>query len=567
MPPSKEEYLRRLAQLDNEGTEWDSHWQDLSDYFRPWRSRYLGQERNNLPNTGRKRNQKIINSVGTKSSRTLSAGMVAGLTSPARPWFRLQIADADLMEFGPVRSYLHKAEQRISRMLLKSNFYQQIGVVYGDCGVFGVSALYGEEDAESLIRFHTLPIGQYRIAEDPKGRVDTLFRRLWMTVRQLVDEFGIEMVSEQTRIKYGNKQYDEWREVIHVVEPNEGYTSFGLESKPYLSVWLERDGGKSDPHLRVSGYYEFPYMVPRWGKTGEDYYGDSPGIDSLGDNMALQLYEKRKAQGIEKMIRPPLIGPAMLRNRKVSQLPGDYTTLPSNQVAGAKVEPLLTIPPNAIVVVGDEIVRHEFRIQQAFYADLWLMMTQMDRRGTMTATEIAERHEEKMLALGPVIIGLQDELLDPTIDLCWGVLERNGGLPEAPPELQGVDLRVEYISIMAQAQKMLDTVAIQQTAVFVGGLVQTGFDGALDVFNADAAVRDYANSAGVDPGLIRSEDEIAAIREQRAEAQAQQQQQEQELAGAQAVKDLAAADTSGDNALTSLLGTVGGVAEEAAAYG
>tara|TARA_R110002050_G_scaffold247646_1_gene385409 strand:- start:782 stop:1459 length:678 start_codon:yes stop_codon:yes gene_type:complete len=201
-----------------------------------------------------------------------------------------------------------------------------------------------------------------------------------------------------------------------------------------------------------------------------------------------------------------------------------------------------------------DIAETQYRIQQGFYADLFQMMTQSDRR-QITAREIDERHEEKLLMLGPVLERLHTELLNPLIDRTFNIMARNDLLPPAPEELGGVTLKVEYISVMAQAQKAIGTGAIERLAGFVGNMAATKPD-VLDKFDADQSVDEYAEMLGVPPKIVVPDDVVQQMRQARQEQMEQQQMMEQASMGAQAAKVMSDADTGGENILTDIIGGI-----------
>lgn len=547
----RQRYLRRWAALKDERATWLDHWRDLSDQINPRRSRFLASDRNKS-----RRNDKIINSTPRRAKRILESGMMAGVTSPARPWFRLTTPDSSLAEAGPVRDWLHLVEERLRLAFARSNVYSALHSVYGDLVQYGIAALHVDEDDEDLFRAYVHPVGQYALACSARQQVDTVYRELSMTVAQLVERFGLEACSASVRDLYQRGQVDQWREVLHVVEPNRDRKlgQSGPKGMVVRSCWLELAGDDSTGFLREGGYEEMPTLCPRWEATGEDVYGYGPGMDALGDCRALQLLERRKAQLVDKIVTPPMGGPASLSGKRVSLLPGDYTPLDS-MAAGQRIEPLMVVPPQALGAVEAMIQTHEQRINATFFADLWLMLTEGEG-GRMTAREVAERHEEKMLQLGPVLERLQDELLDPLIDRAFAILLRSGQIPPAPDELQGQDLKVEYISIIAQAQKLLGVTAIERLAGFVGSMAQTAPD-ALDKVNADEMIDSYADALGVPPNLVRTDEQVAEIRDARAAQQQAQRQGEAMAAAAQGAKNLAGASMEGDTALTRMLGGMG----------
>lgn len=547
----KKRLLARFEALKTERSSWLDHWRELSQHIRP-RSAKFGNE---LPNSGLKKHGSIINAKPTLSARTLAAGMMAGITSPSRPWFQLTTYDPQLADREGVKNWLMSTERKLRELIARTNLYRCLHSIYSDLAVYGVSPAFVEADAEELVRGYVLPIGSFALATSDRGEVDTLFRALKLSVRQVVSKFGLAACSQSLQDRYNRGALDEWVDVLHCVWPNTDMQpgKIGVAGKAYVSAWLEPTNDET--FLRLSGYDEKPFLAPRWETSGEDVYGMSPAMDCLGDCKALQKLELRKAQLVDKLSDPPMRAPTSLQNRRVSLLPGDVTFV-DGATAGHTYEPAYQVPPQAVAVVASEILQHERRIESAFYADLWLMLSQAD--GQMTAREVMERREEKLLQLGTVLENLHGELLSPLIERCLAEAARRGKLDPPPVELRagGDVLKVEYVSIMAQAQKLLGKTGIDSLITFVGASAQLKPD-VLDKVDLDQTVDEYASMLGVPPSIIRPDDAVAALRKQREAAAAQQQQLEQAQAGADAAKTLAQAPLDNPNALTEMLRGVG----------
>lgn len=551
----RKRYLKRFDSLMTERSSWDPHWRDLAEFIHPHRSRFWASQ----VNKGDRRNQSIINAAATRAARILASGMMAGITSPARAWFQITTPDPALADRQNVKAWLSQVVERMLDAFSKSNVYRALHATYEDLGVPGTSAFLLEEDAQSVMWAYTQPIGEYCLASNARLVVDTLYRELRMTVGQLMERAKSDGWNPSPRVKdlYERGDLDTWIDVVRVVEPRRQYDArkVGGKNMPIASCWFEKDGDVEVGILNEGGYRESPLLAPRWDVLGEDVYGHSPGMEALGDVRALQLYEMRKAQGVERIVEPPLVGPSSLRNQMASMFPGGITYL-DMAVNGQKLEPIVQIHPAVIEASNDSIDRIERRIEAAFYADLWLMMSQ-EGDPQKTAREIVERHEEKMLQLGPVMERLEAELLNPLISRAFGILQRAGLLPPPPPELQGQDLRIEYLSVMAQAQKMVKGQSIQQLAGFVLQFAQVKPD-VFDKVNTDEMVAQYADSLGLPPSLINPQDQVDAARQQRAQAQAQQAQAEQAAAMAKSAKDLGQTDMSQDSLLNRVVGGVAG---------
>lgn len=554
-------YTRLAAALWTERSTFDSHWRDLADFFVPRRVRFTQSDRNK----GDKRNQNIINSTGRFAARTLQSGLHAGLTSPARPWMKLTLPDRDLSDFGPVREWLHVVSQRMMTIFAVSNVYNTLPIVYGDMGVFGTAAMFMGEDTKELLRCQAFPVGSYALGMDRRGRVSTFVRKYQLSVRQVIQEFALQedgrtidwsVVSAHVKRAWDNAQYEDPIDVCWLIMPNERHDPDKLSAKylPFTSVhWEEGHGGAEDDSrqfLRESGFNEFPVMAPRWDITGEDIYGtDCPGMTALGDNRQLQIMERRHGQALAKMIDPPLTGPSSLRSQKTSLLAGDVTYQDVREGMQG-LRPIHEVNIN-LQHLSANVQQVEFRIKRAFYEDLFLMLaTQDPYRGAAapTAREIEERHEEKLLALGPVLERTNDELLDPMVDRAFVMMQRAGLIPPPPPEIEGVELRVEYISILSQAQKLVGVSSADRFLSTFAPLAEI-FPEVRAKVNPIMLVNSYADMLGVDPRIIREDAEAEAINEQAAQAQAAQAQAEQAATLAKAARDGANAPMGTDSAL------------------
>jgi len=541
----------RLSQLLNERQSFYSHWQELSEYCQPRASRFISQK----VNDGQKKHDKIIDATQVVALRTLASGMMAGLTSPARPWFRLTTGDGSGMDSTAVKAWLYELESRVRFVFSKSNLYNTLPVAYINLGLFGTSAFLVLEDDDDVIRCHPVPIGSYCLAANHRNSINTMYREYSMSVAQIVDQFGLANCSDTVKSAWENKAFDNWIEVCHAIQPRKLYNKNKGDNKnmPFESVWWEK--GERSKFLRESGFKTFPVMAARWSATGEDIYGSSPGMDALADIKMLQLMQKRKMQAIDKLVNPPMLADASLRSSRTSLLPGDVTYVSGLQnSAGAGFRPVYEINPR-IAELSAEIDTVQQRVRRIFFEDLMLMLATGDS-SQMTAREVEERHQEKLLVLGPVMERLNDELLSPLIERTIDLMTERGLMPEPPPELEGKELQIEYISIMSQAQKLIGTASIERLVAFVGNLAGAKPD-VLDKVNFDQAIDEYGDMLGVPPKVIKGEDEVMKERQARAQA-AQQQQMLASMPGLQqgadAARLLSETDVGGASALQRMMG-------------
>jgi len=551
-----------IEQMKIERESFRSHWTQLASYIKPRRGRFFVND----VNKGDRRNQNIIDSTPTFAARTLSSGMMSGITNPARPWFRLTVADSELADMADVKEWLHEVTLRMNIVMARSNLYNILPIYYTDLGVFGTAAMLVEEDDEDVVRCLSFPIGSYMMANDAKGRVRVFAREFQMTVRQIVEQFctdeqgriDLANASSTVRQLYEQNQLETRIDMTHMIGPNPEADPNKLASKykPFASWYWETGTAKDGEllgFLQKRGYDEFPIMATRWEVTGEDVYAtDCPGMTALGDIKQLQLAEKRIFQAVEKMVSPPMRAPAGLKNARLSFAPNDISFVPETQGEGIRAMQEIRPDVNHLEMKQQQARQ---RIEAAFFADLFLMIANDRRSQRATATEIEARHEEKLLALGPVLERLNQELLNPAIDRVFAIMARRDMLPPAPEAMQGLSLRVEYISIMAAAQRMVGIGGIDRLAAFVTNLAaNTQNPQVLDKIDTDQMVDEYADMMGVSPRVVRPDEDVEAMRMARAEAAAQQQAVEQAKMEADAMAKLGSIKTDQPNAMTDLLG-------------
>jgi hypothetical protein len=510
---------------------WDSHWKSIANNLLPRQSRFFTDSRNR----GGDRNQDIIDSAGTRALRTLSAGMMAGMTSPARPWFRLSLPDEDLAATHNVKVWLDDVTKLLLRIFRKSNTYNALHFMYRELGGFGTGLSVVQPNFDRIIHHNTMTVGEYALGTSHEGYVDKLGREFKLTVEQAIQWFGYNSVSATTRNAYDNGNYSREISVMHLLQPNTNREpgkrdKYNMAYKSCYWDAKESDGPESGL-LSEGGYRDFPALGPRWDVLWGDTYGSSPGMDALGDLLQLQHNQRAKAKVIDYQTDPPLQAPLALRNQNADFLPGGVSYYDSAQPqGGVRTAFDVKLDPNVLL---EDIRDVRERINSAFFADMFLMIAQADKN--MTATEVAERHEEKLLMLGPVLERLHNELLDPMVTMTFQRCVETGILPPLPEELNGQELQVEFVSMLAQAQKAVNVNAVDRLVGHIGMLAQASGDpSGFDKFDGDKSIERYADQLGVDPDLIVSDDKVALVRQQRAQAIAQQQQAEmaEKLAGA-----------------------------------
>ncbi len=543
-------------------SKWLPKWKNQRDYLSPSEGQFEGDE----VNDGKRRDQKMNNKRPIRSAQTLAAGMASGMASQARPWFNLE-APTGVPRTSNVLRWLFEVQESMRNVLAKSNLYNILPQLFHTEGVYGTGCIAALPDEQDVVRFYHYPIGTFALDTSARGVVDTFYREYTMTARQMLQQFGEDSLAPNT------KQMAEKGSLLpiivcHLIEPNPDadMTRADNLSMPWRSTYWEK-GSNDGLVLRQSGFQTFPIMAPRWDVNGVNVYGNGPGDVALGKSRELQLLEADKLRIVQQLARPAVTAPLSMRGMAANLVPGGTVWVP-DQLVGQSFQPAYVPDPSALPNVRAEIDQCERAVAEAYFEDLFLLISQAD--GQMTATEVIQRKEEKMLMLGPVVERNNDELFDPLMDQVFQIMVEQStprwlglvpGVPLIPPppeELAGVPLTVEYISILAQAQKAIAASVIERSLQFTGMMIQSGFQEAADKIDPDAMQEAYYSAIGAPPTILRNAEQVAGIRQARAEQQQQQMMAEQGMAMAQGAKTLAETPTEGDTALTAMLGAMGG---------
>lgn len=528
--------------IERNKVNFKTHWEELSQYIAPTRGKFWQRNLNERKEVDYK---KLVNNTVGIAVDTLSAGMLNGLTSPSREWFKLTSSVSEDIE---VAQWTNEIKKKMEEVFQKSNFYNTLHNIYQELAVFGTACFFVDHDFDNVIHCTQFTANEYSVMYDTKGLPCMFGREFFMTAQQMVEDFGYDKVGINVRSQYDNKNYSAQFKVYHLVCENKNRDKSKQDNKnfPYKSLYWQL--GEQE-FLRESGYTYFPVVAPRYAvNSSQDTYGYGIGDKVLGDCRMLQKLERVKLIGLQKVVEPPLLVSSQVQG-KVNVAPNGLTRF--SGTTDSAVYPMLKVALD-LPSLSAEISNVEKRITNNFYYDVFLMLTSQEY-ARMTATEVAERHQEKLMMLGPVLQRLNAELLDPMIKITFQIMLEHDMIPQPPEIIQGGEIKVEYVSIIAQAQKAQGMAEINQIIAFVGQIGQVKPE-TLDTIDFDQAVYTAVDKIGVDPKIVRSPKEVQAIREQRAMQQAQQQQMADANMEADTVEKLSKAKTGEDNALTALMG-------------
>lgn len=514
---------------------WMENWSDLALFILPRRSIWLTQSAGGWPTAnnmlrGCEINQVIVDPTGTYAVRVCAGGMVSGLASPSRPWFKMISGDKHHELDAASRVWMDETEDKIYTVLFQSNFYNAFAQECEDTIVYGTAPSICYDDADEVVRFYNPSVGEYYLACNGTMRDDTLYRVFVMTVRQIVSFFGVDNVTPEVRSLWsqGGTSLEQEMIIGHAIEPNfaiQGNEETKIKGNfAYREVYWVYASGSKQP-LSIAGFVECPFTVDRCYTQSNDAYGRSFGMDVLPDIIQLQMETRKKAEALAKNVSPPLIADISMKNQPTSQNPDSVTFVPMIS-GGVGMRSLYTQQFNLQDITRD-IEAIQNRIKTGFFADLFLMM--QDNTSRMTATEINAKMSEKMVVMGPVIESKLNNL-KLKLKRVYAIMERKGMISPKPPGLKGIPLTVEFISTMALAQKAAATSGMERIAALIGNMAGV-YPNAPDNLDSDAFISIMNELLGNPLRILRGPEKLAQIRQQKAQAaQEEKQQQAQESA-------------------------------------
>jgi Bacteriophage head to tail connecting protein len=537
--------MLRYTRLEEDRNYWMSMWQSISELVMPRKSYILSPTI--TPSVDRE--TRLFDSTAVRANMVLAAGCMSYITPADSKWCSFE-APENIEDGEGVQEYFAEVTQVVLQTLARSNFHSAIHELYLDRGCFGTAVMFVEAGETTPIVFRNIDVGTFVLSENHEGVVDTCFRKFEMTARQMVEEFGIENVSDTIRKAHDeSKNLDQKFEVLHGVYPRSETERDPKKldgvNKPFASCYLET---RSKHILRESGYDEQPFMATRYLKWQQGVYGWSPSWVALPDIRQLNFLQKQMDALAELAAFPRILVPDGMEN-DVDLRAGGITYFNASDPSAKPAE----WATQGRYDVGLERVREkQTHINEAFSVPLFQMFTQQESMtpNRMTATEVNARNAERLANFSPTFARLTTELLIPLLQRVYGILARRGELPPPPEALIQQDAKGElfvpepqvvFNSRIALAVRTMELAGAERAITSAAAMAQATQDPSiLDNFNFDLVVRDGALANGMDAEQLRPIGEVQQLRAGRQQAAQMQAQQQQQLAMAEMANKAAA---------------------------
>lgn len=529
--PAFAEAERRWSDLKTERATHEQDWEAIARLIRPQRGGF------SLDDPASRTMEKPLSSAPIMASSNFSAGLYGTLTNPANVWFGLKTSDPDLNAWQPARLWLDTVRDRLLASFAPavSPFYSATIQAFSDLTAFGNGAQYDElVTEEKKILDVTLSLAEVCYDIDGFGRVSEVVRRFHLKPAAAMKMFQgrgelppkiaeLAEKGDQTRIVF-----------YHHVLRNDGWRQgmLGLRGKAWASRYTcEIDGAL----VREAGYAEMPFFAPRWEVDTGQVYGTGPGFIALASARAHQRMDEATLRAAQRAADPTILAPDR------GDWPLNGRIRPGSVIYGAidtRGNPMLR-PLDLTGSTGLTMEEKRAKMEEIKDAFHYTLMSLQGRTG-MTATEVMAITEERQRLYAPHMGRVQEEFLAPKIARRFGLLWRAGQLPAPPPDMQGVDLQVDYQSAAAAAQKSAEGVRAMQIIADVAPLAQLD-PRYLDRIDPDGLLEVLMDARGAPAKMFRSREDADALAAARAEQQQQMQAMQMAQAGAGAAKDAASA--------------------------
>lgn len=442
MDTKARELLQKFDYLEEQRKPVEPDWKEITRFVLPRRD--IWEEKNGR---GGRTGGEIFDGTAISAVNLAAHGIIGYMMSPLNRWFKLGLESDEALELPGVRVWLEYIEEVLYADFAQSNLYEEGVEFFKDLLSIATATMYTEEDTrEKLPYFSTRHTKEIYLDADRRGKIDTLFRVYYMTARTMEQAFGKNNLPHTIQLALEREPYERYP-VIHAVFPrtDRDVTSLSSNNKRFASIYLDRSSGEI---LREGGYDDFPYIVGRWSTNSDEVYGRGPAHDAIVKIKRANAMAKDFLTYSQLAADPPWNIPEHMRD-DVHIVPHglNYFATP-NDIA----QPAYPGGRFELAIEQEQEVRRI--IEEDFLVDFFVMLQRAPEG--MTATEVMERQSEKAAVLGPIIGRIESEVLDQVIDKAFRVAVNAGKIPPPPPALQmlpGMQVKVEYIGALAQANK------------------------------------------------------------------------------------------------------------------
>lgn len=488
-------------------------WRECFDYTFPLRGNGLSGSTSNPAVSTQAQQARLLDSTAPDAANTLASNIMASLTPSNALWFALDVGN----ETNEERRWLDDTARLLWENIHLANFDAEGFEVALDIVAAGQSALYVDEDREQGgFAFEQWPLAQCTFGSTrADGQIDIVHRAYCLTAEQAASEFGADKLPEAITRALEREPTKEFP-FLRVIEPRKSRVANPRLAKN-LPVASYSICMTSKSVLRESGYHEMPVIVPRWLRLAGSVYAVGPMYAALPDVRQINVLK-----GYELASADIAIAGMWIAEDDGILNPRNIKLGPRKIIIAANVDNMKALETGANFQLSDAMVtKLQQSIRQALMADI---LPPPDGP-TKTAFEYNVRVDIARKVRAPVFGRLQAEYLSPLIIRCFGIAYRAGVFEPPPESLQGRAFSVRYVSPLARAQKLDEVQAIQSTVQAVAGMMAID-PSAGDLIDTSKAIELTGQGLGAPGAILRSAQDVAKLRQAKAQAQQEQAQRE-----------------------------------------
>lgn len=510
---SVQDILKRHASLRSNRRTWEQTWQELAEVLLPRRADFTNQA---STVDGERRTDNVYDSVPMQARRSLSTAIDSLIKPRNVQWFHVRPRSEELTLDEDVMRWSEIVSKRMANAIYsrEARFIQRSGEVDNDLVTFGTACMFiGESQRPGSLVFRTFHLRDVVICEDADGVVDTVMISMELTARQAIQRYGGANVSQEIRDAVARNDGDKNFDFLWVVMPRRDANRLkrGGENMPWASLVIEV---KAELKVRESGFEEFPFAVPRWDTASGEMYGRSPGMLALPGAETLQAMGKTLLVAGQRATDPPLwaLGDGLMSAART--FPGGITYIDGAVARQFGRVPIGELQTSAQIPIGREM-QNDFREQiwAAFFRNVLQLPVNAPR---MTATEIIERKEEMLRAVGPVFGQLETDYLAVVVERVFGIMFRAGAFPPPPEALLGQDIDFKFESPILRAKNQIEAVGLSRSLELLAPVIPAKPE-ILDNYDWDAIARATPLAGGFPHAWLMPVEVRDAQRQQRAQ--------------------------------------------------
>lgn len=511
---------------------YEAMWDELTEYVSASTGLMTSTDVRLTPG---KTSNRRLNAAPGIAARMLSARVVAEMTGPGTRWFDVRDRTPDVDKIDSVRRSLQNLTDRAFSILNGDSFQMAHTECTMDWVVYGTACMQVSKDKNNKLYFKSIPVQQIWIDENVRGDVDVVYRKFAMTYRQLVQEFGEDVLPDKFCEEADKDPTKEW-DVLHCVMPNADYdyTKKAAKSYKFKSCYVLM---KEKVLLREAFFKHQPYIVFRFWKKSGEVYGGSPAVDALPDIRLLNALVADYLRASQLNSSPPMAAAHDSVVAPIKIVPNGINYGAINADGKKLLGPLFDQPRGeaSLREVIETTIQH---IRSAFFVDPLINRENSIR----TAAEVTKRSSEEMVGITPFLSRYKIEYLTPVIGHVISHIINFAKEFEFPPEYNGRIPELDFSGPLAKTQRGQEL----NNLVQFGQLLQ--MFGQIDpkvLQNVDmnAYLRTVANLLSTPLDVIVPEEHMRLIQAQQAaaaEEQAQQQQMAMVMQGLQGAGQAAA---------------------------